>query len=78
MKLLISVKRTVASAAFPPTLLARRPLQEVDWQVETILRNNKILIPRSNSKFEKGDTVVFLTKSDQISLVENMFRISSI
>ena len=47
-------------------------------RIGAILRNNKILIPRSNSKFEKGDTVVFLTKSDQISLVENMFRISSI
>ena len=47
-------------------------------RVGAILRNDKILIPRSNSKFEKGDTVVFLTKSDQIPLVENMFRISSI
>ncbi len=47
-------------------------------RIGAILRKDKILIPRSNSKFEKGDTVVFLTKSDQIPLVENMFRISSI
>ncbi len=47
-------------------------------RIGAILRKDKILIPRSNSKFEKGDTVVFLTKSEQIPLVENMFRISSI
>ena len=47
-------------------------------RIGAILRKDKVLIPRSNSKFEKGDTVVFLCKSDQITLVENMFRISSI
>ena len=47
-------------------------------RIGAILRNDKILIPRSNSKFEKGDTVVFLSKRDQIPLVESMFRISSI
>ena len=47
-------------------------------RIGAILRKDKILIPRSNSKFEKGDTVVFLTKSEQIPVVENMFRISSI
>ena len=47
-------------------------------RIGAILRKDKILIPRSDSKFEKGDTVVFLTKSEQIPLVENMFRISSI
>ena len=47
-------------------------------RIGAIVRNDEIFIPRSNSKFEKGDTVVFLRKSDQIPLVENMFRISSI
>ena len=47
-------------------------------RIGAILRNDKILIPRSNSKFENGDTVVFLSKRDQIPLVESMFRISSI
>ena len=47
-------------------------------RIGAIVRNDEIFIPRSNSKFEKGDTVVFLCKSDQIPLVENMFRISSI
>ena len=49
-----------------------------DIRIGAILRKDKVLIPRSNSKFEKGDTVVFLAKRDQIPLVENMFRISSI
>ena len=40
--------------------------------------NNEILIPRSNTKFEKGDTVVFLSNREQIPLVEKIFRISSI
>ena len=47
-------------------------------RIGAILRKEKILIPRSNFKFEKGDTVVFLSKSDQIPFVESMFRISSI
>ena len=47
-------------------------------RIGAILRKDKILIPRSDTKFEKGDTVVFLSNSDQIPLVENMFRISSI
>ena len=47
-------------------------------RIGAILRKNKILIPRSNTKFEKNDTVVFLSKRDQIPFVENIFRISSI
>ena len=47
-------------------------------RIGAILRKDQILIPRSNTKFEKGDTVVFLCNSDQISFVENIFRISSI
>ena len=47
-------------------------------RIGAILRDGKILIPRSNTKFQMDDTVVFLCKSDQISLVENIFRLSSI
>ncbi len=43
-----------------------------------ILRDNKIIIPRSNFIFQKKDIVVFLAKRDQLPIVENMFRISSI
>ena len=47
-------------------------------RIGAILRNNEIIIPSSNFVFQKNDTVVFLSKRDQLQLVENMFRISSI
>ena len=47
-------------------------------RIGAILRDKDIIIPRSNFVFQKNDIVVFVSKRDQISLVENMFRISSI
>ena len=47
-------------------------------RIGAILRNGKIIIPRSDFTFQKKDTVVFLAKKDAISIVENLFRISSI
>jgi len=47
-------------------------------RIGAILRDTDIIIPRSNFIFQKNDTVVFLAKKDQLSVVENMFRISSI
>ena len=47
-------------------------------KIGAILRNSKIIIPRSDFTFQKKDTVVFLAKKDAISIVENLFRISSI
>ncbi len=47
-------------------------------RIGAILRNGKIIIPRSDFTFQKQDTVVFLAKKDAISIVENLFRISSI
>jgi trk system potassium uptake protein TrkA len=46
-------------------------------RIGAILRNEEIIIPRSNFVFNEDDVVVFLVKRDQISLVENLFRISS-
>ena len=46
-------------------------------KIGAILRDKDIIIPRSNFVFQKNDVVVFVSKKDQISLVENMFRISS-
>ena len=46
-------------------------------RIGAILRDNDIIIPRSNFIFKKEDIVVFLAKRDQLSGVENMFRISS-
>ena len=46
-------------------------------RIGAILRKDDIIIPRSNFIFQKGDLVVFLSKRDQLSKVENLFRISS-
>ena len=47
-------------------------------RIGAILREDKIIIPRSDFVFIKDDKVVFLAKKDSISVVENIFRISSI
>ena len=47
-------------------------------RIGAVLRNEKVIIPRSNFVFQKDDKVVFLAKKDSISFVENIFRISSI
>ena len=47
-------------------------------RIGAILRGNNIIIPSSNFIFQKDDKVVFLAKNDQIEVVENMFRISSV
>ena len=47
-------------------------------RIGAILRGDKIIIPRSDFIFLKDDKVVFLAKKDSITVVENIFRISSI
>ena len=47
-------------------------------RIGAVLRKNEIIIPRSNFVFKKDDIVVFLTKKDQLPLVESMFRLSSV
>ena len=47
-------------------------------RIGAVLRGDEIIIPRSNFIFKKEDIVVFLAKKDFLSVVENMFRISSI
>ena len=47
-------------------------------RIGAVLRADKIIIPRSDFIFLKDDKVVFLAKKDSISVVENIFRISSI
>jgi len=47
-------------------------------RIGAVLRGDKVVIPRSNFVFQKEDRVVFLAKKDSISVVENLFRISSI
>ena len=45
-------------------------------RIGAILRDQKIIIPRSNFIFKKDDRVVFLAKKDSISIVENIFRLN--
>ena len=47
-------------------------------RIGAVLRGDKIIIPRSDFIFLKEDKVVFLANKDSISIVENIFRISSI
>ena len=47
-------------------------------RIGAVLRDDKVIIPRSNFIFQKDDKVVFLAKKESISVVENIFRISSI
>ena len=47
-------------------------------RIGAVLRKNEIIIPRSDFVFKKEDTVVFLTKKDQLPLVESMFRLSPV
>ena len=47
-------------------------------RIGAVLRENDIIIPRSDFVFKKKDTVVFLTKKDQLPLVESMFRLSPV
>ena len=47
-------------------------------RIGAVLRGDKIIIPRSDFIFLKEDKVVFLANKDSISVVENIFRISSV
>ena len=47
-------------------------------RIGAVLRDKKVLIPRSDFVFKKDDQVVFLAKKDSISFVENIFRLSSV
>ena len=47
-------------------------------RIGAILRDEEVIIPRSNFVFKKEDIVVLLAKKDFLHVVENMFRISSV
>ena len=47
-------------------------------RIGAVLRKNDIIIPSSKFIFKKKDIVVFLARRDQLPVVENLFRISSI
>jgi len=47
-------------------------------RIGAIVRKEKVIIPKSNSRFSKKDLVVFLAKRDQLEKVESLFRVSSL
>jgi len=49
-----------------------------ELRIGAVLREKKVIIPRSNFIFKKEDRVVFIVKKDSISFVENIFRLSSV
>ncbi len=61
--------------------LINKELQNADLpdeiRIGAILRDDKIIIPRSDFVFQKKDIVVFLSNRNSLPLVESMFRISS-
>ena len=61
------VNKELKNASLPPEI-----------RIGAVLRKEEIIIPRSNFIFQKKDIIVFLSKRDQLPLVESMFRISAI
>ena len=49
-----------------------------DIRIGSIIRGEEIILPTSNYVFKKNDTVILLSKRDQLPKVENIFRISSV
>ena len=47
-------------------------------RIGAVLRDEKVIIPRSDFIFEKDDLVVFLAKRELLKEVESIFRLSSI
>ena len=47
-------------------------------RIGAILRDKKVVIPKSNFIFQNDDQIVLIVKKDAISVVENLFRLSSV
>ena len=47
-------------------------------RIGAVLRDDKVIIPRSNFIFEKNDLVVFLVKREELKSVENIFSLGAI
>ena len=62
--------------------LIAKSLKESDLPKEirigAIVRDKKVIIPKSDFKFEKKDLVIFLSKREHLPKVESLFRISSL
>ena len=47
-------------------------------RIGAVVRNKKVVIPKSDFKFQKKDLVVFLCKQEHLQKIESLFRISSL
>ncbi len=47
-------------------------------RIGAVLRNKKVIIPKSDFVFKKDDQIVLIVKKDAVGVVENLFRLSSI
>ena len=47
-------------------------------RIGAVLRNKKIIIPKSDFVFQKDDQIVLIVKKDAVGVVENLFRLSSV
>ena len=47
-------------------------------RIGAVLRNKKVIIPKSDFVFQKDDQIVLIVKKDAVGIVENLFRLSSI
>ena len=47
-------------------------------RIGAILRDKKVIIPKSDFVFQKDDQIVLIVKKDTIGVVENLFRLSSV
>ena len=47
-------------------------------RIGAVLRNKKVIIPKSDFIFQKDDKIVLIVKKDTVGVVENLFRLSSV
>ncbi len=47
-------------------------------RIGAVLRNKKVIIPKSDFVFQKDDQIVLIVKKDTVGVVENLFRLSSV
>jgi trk system potassium uptake protein TrkA len=47
-------------------------------RIGAVLRDKKVIIPKSDFIFQKDDQIVLIVKKDTIGVVENLFRLSSV
>ena len=47
-------------------------------RIGAVLRDKKVIIPKSDFIFQKDDQIVLIVKKDSVGVVENLFRLSSV